>query len=135
MSSSNLIEKFNTALNALLYDAEKIPDYFADDVLWVNYVPEHLPYGGEYRGLDELAKLFAEYVAALDIGKIEFDEYFVTADNVVIATGNECGSRVKSTGKQYTMPFVWVARFNEHGKINYLREHNDTYSMAEAFKT
>lgn len=135
MSGSNLIEKFNKALDALLSAPEKIPDYFADDVVWINYVPEHLPYGGEYRGLDELAKLFAQYVAALDIGKIEFDEYFVTADNVVIATGNECDSRVKSTGNQYTMPFVWVVRFNEEGKINYLREHNDTYSMAEAFKT
>ena len=135
MSGSNLIENFNTAIDALLHHPEKVPDYFAEDVLWINYVPEHLPYGGEYRGLDELAKLFAQYVAALDIGKIEFDEYFVTADNVVIVTGKECDSRVKSTGKHYTMPFVWVARFNEHGKMNYLREHNDTYPMAEAFKT
>ncbi len=133
MSSSNLIEKFNTAINALIYHPEKVPDYFADDILWVNYVPEHLPYGGEYRGLDELAKLFAQYLAALDIGKLEFEEYFVTADDVVIATGKECDSRVKLTGKHYTMPFVWIARFNEDEKISYLREHNDTYSMAEAF--
>ena len=89
----------------------------------------------EYRRLNELATLFSQYVAALDIGKLEFEEYFVTADNVVIATGKECDSLVKSTGKHYTMPFVWVARFNEDGKIKYLREHNDTYSMAEAFKT
>jgi len=58
-----------------------------------------------------LATLFAQHVAALDIGKLEFEEYFVTADNVVIATGTECDSLVKSTGKHYTMPFVWVARF------------------------
>jgi ketosteroid isomerase-like protein len=135
MSGTNLIENFNAAIDALLHHPEKVPDCFAEDVLWINYVPEHLPYGGEYRGLDELGKLFAQYVAALDIGKLEFDEYFVTADNVVIVTGMECNSRVKSTDKRYTMPFVWVARFNEHGKINYLREHNDTYSMAEAFKS
>ena len=134
MSGSNLIEKFNTALHSLLFAKEKIPDYFADDLLWINYVPEHLPYGGEYRGLGELAKLFDQYLAALDIGNIKFDEYFVTADNVVIATGTESNSLVKSTGKKYTMPFVWVARFNDAGKINYLREHNDTYAMADAFK-
>ena len=134
MSGSTLVEKFNTALSALLSEPEKVPDYFADDLLWINHVPEQLPYGGEYRGLDGLAELFAQYVAALDIGKIEFEEYFVTADDVVIATGKECDSRVKSTGKHYTMPFVWVARFNQDGKINYLREHNDTYSMAESFK-
>ena len=135
MVSSDLIGKFDAAIHALFHDPEKVPDYFAEDVLWINYVPEHLPYGGEYRGLGELAELFAQYVAALEIGKIEVEEYFVTADNAVIATGKECDSRVKSTGKRYTMSFVWVARFNEHGKINYLREYNDTFPMAEAFKT
>ena len=134
MSNTNLIEKFNAAIDALLHAPEKVADCFAEDVLWINYVPSQLPYGGEYRGLNELAQLFAQYVAALDIGKLEFHEYFVTTDNVLIATGTECESRVKSTGKQYTMPFVWVIRFNEHGKIAYVREHNDTYPMAEAFK-
>ena len=134
MSVSDPIERFNAALNVLLSDPSKVPDYFADDVLWINHVPDHLPYGGEYRGLDELAKLFAQYMAALEIGKLDFEEYFVTADNVVIATGLERDSVVKSTGKRYTMPFVWIARFNEAGKISYLREHNDTYSMAQAFK-
>ena len=135
MPGSHLIKKFNTALNVLLNEPEKVPDYFADDILWINYVPEHLPYGGEYRGLGELAELFAQYVEVLDIGKLEFEEYFVTSDDVVIATGQERDSLVKSTGKHYTMPFVWVARFNEDGKIKYLREHNDTYTMVEAFKT
>ncbi len=134
MSNANLIEKFNAAIDALIHAPEKVADCFAEDVLWINYVPPHLPYGGEYRGLNELAKLFAQYMAALEIGKLEFDEYFVTADDVLIVTGNECESRVKSTGKHYTMPFVWVVRFNEHGKINYVREYNDTYPMAEAFK-
>lgn len=134
MSGSNLVKTFNAALDALLHAPEKVPDYFDEEVLWINHVPEHLPYGGEYRGLDGLAELFAQYLEALGIGKIEFEEYFVTAENVVIVTGTEIDSRVKSTGKHYTMPFVWVARFNDHGKISYLREHNDTYSMAEAFK-
>jgi len=135
MRESDLIGTFNAAIDALIHEPEKVPDYFSEDVLWINNVPEHLPYGGEYRGLKGLTELFAQYMTALDIGKIEFDEYFVTADNVVIVTGTECDSRVKSTGKHYTMPFVWVARFNPNGQINYLREHNDTYPMAEAFKT
>ena len=134
MSNTNLIEKFNAAIDALIHAPEKVSDCFTEDVLWINYVPEYLPYGGEYRGLDELGKLFAQYMEALDIGKLEFDEYFATADNVLIATGIERDSRVKSTGKHYSMPFVWVIRFNEHGKINYVREYNDTYPMAEAFK-
>ena len=125
MSNTNLIEKFNAAIDALIHAPEKVSDCFTQDVLWINYVPEYLPYGGEYRGLDELGKLFAQYMEALDIG---------TADNVLIATGIERDSRVKSTGKPYSMPFVWVIRFNEHGKINYVREYNDTYPMAEAFK-
>lgn len=117
-----------------MHAPEKVPDYFAEDVLWINYVPDHLPYGGEYRGLDELAVLLGQYLEALDLGPIEFDEYFVTTNREVIATGTERDSLVKATGKRYTMPFVWVARFNEDGKIYYLREYNDTYSMAEAFK-
>lgn len=134
MSDSSLIESFKSAVEALLHAPEKVPDHFAEDVLWINYVPDHLPYGGEYRGLDELSELFKQYLGALDLGPIEFDEYFVTTNHAVIATGTERESLVKATRKRYTMPFVWVARFNEDGKINYLREHNDTYSMAEAFK-
>lgn len=134
MPKSRLIETFNAAIDALLKTPEKIPEYFAEDLLWINYVPEHLPYGGEYRGLAELGKLFEQYVAALEIGPIEFDEYYVTEDGTVIVTGTERDSLVKSTGKRYTMPFVWVAKFDDDGRINYLREHNDTYTMAEAFK-
>ena len=133
MSKSNLIEQFNKIFDALLNDPEKIPDYVAEDVLWINYVPDHLPYGGEYRGLAELSRLFGQYVDALDIGKIEFEEYFVAENNVLIVTGKECDSVVKSTGKHYDMPFAFVVRFNDEGKMVYLREHNDSYAMAEAF--
>lgn len=134
MPDSKLIDTFDAAIDALLKTPEKIPDYFADDLLWINYVPEHLPYGGEYRGLGELGKLFEQYVAALEIGPIEFDEYFVAADDTLIVTGIERDSRVKATGKRYSMPFVWIAKFDAQGKICYLREYNDTYPMAEAFK-
>ncbi len=52
MHESELIKTFNAALDALINQPEKVPDYFSADTLWINYVPDHLPCGGEYRGLD-----------------------------------------------------------------------------------
>ena len=57
MSKSYLIEQFIKVFDALLSNSDKMPDYIAEDVLWINYVPDHLPYGGEYRGLEELSGL------------------------------------------------------------------------------
>ena len=37
------------------------------------------------------------------------------------------------TGKRYTMPFVHVVHFNDEGRVNYVREYNDTREMVIAF--
>jgi len=105
MSKTNLAEKLDQILNVLLNDFESAADY-----------------------LEQLA-------ATLDLGELEFEERFVTTAGELIVTGTEHRSFVRATGKHYTMPFVWVLRFDEAGKLIYLREHNDTLSISEAFKT
>jgi ketosteroid isomerase-like protein len=48
--------------------------------------------------------------------------------------GFEKDAKVPSTGKTFDLHFVWVVKFNAEGKIFYLREHNDTAAIGDAFK-
>ena len=135
MPEAGLAEKLDQILNVLLNDFESAPDYLSEDVVWVNYLPEHIPFGGEYRGLQGIADYLEQLAATLDMGELEFEERFVTTAGELIVTGTEHRSLVRATGKHYTMPFVWVLRFDEAGKMIYLREHNDTRGISEAFIT
>lgn len=48
--------------------------------------------------------------------------------------GSEDEGKVISTGKVFDLHFVWVIRFDDEGKICYVREHNDTAAIGDAFK-
>jgi ketosteroid isomerase-like protein len=52
----------------------------------------------------------------------------------VVLVGYEKNGKAIPTGKVFDLPFVWVVKFNEDGKISYLREHNDTAAIGDAFK-
>ncbi len=107
----------------------------AEDVHWVNYLPEHVPFGGEYDGHAGLMQYFGEISASFEVGEYVDEEFeFIESDNTMVMVGAENNAKVLSTGKVFDLSFVWVVKFNEEGKICYLREHNDTAAIGDAFR-
>jgi ketosteroid isomerase-like protein len=49
--------------------------------------------------------------------------------------GFEKNGRAIPTGEVFDLHFVWVVKFNAKGKLCYLREHNDTAAIGDAFKS
>jgi len=69
------------------------------------------------------------------IGDYIFDQFeFIEAGNTVVLVGFEKDAQVPATGKTFDLHFVWVVKFDDEGRICYLREHNDTAAIGEAFK-
>ena len=106
--------------------------YIADDFVWENPLPEIVPFGGRYEGSDGLLRYLAELDRAIEMSPLHITD-LVGDGPVVAAVGVEENTRVKSTGKRYTMPFVHVLRFNDEGMICHVREYNDTREMLAAF--
>ncbi|MDH3998710.1 MAG: hypothetical protein OET90_07705, partial [Desulfuromonadales bacterium] len=111
---------------------------FADlvdtEVVWENYVPEHVPFGGKYEGIQALVTYLTELTMSIHMGPLEYHNFYVETDtNTVVVTGKELNSISKTTGRTYNMPFVWIARFTDEGRLIYCREHNDTLELGAAF--
>lgn len=102
-----------------------------ENIQWENFLPEELPFGGSYSGRGELETYLAEIGESIEINDFQITNIYVD-DQTAIATGLE-QSNVRATGKPYTMDWVHILRFNEHGAIEFVREYNDTARMAVAF--
>jgi ketosteroid isomerase-like protein len=70
-----------------------------------------------------------------ELGNYLWDDFkYIESGNELVIVGFEKGGRVIPTGKVFDLHFVWVVKFNDEGKICYLREHNDTAAIGDAFK-
>ena len=106
-----------------------------EDVRWINLLPEHVPFGGEYRGHEAIVEYFQQMSESFVIGDYIYDDFeFIETGNTVVLVGYEKNATVPATGKTFDLHFVWVVKFNEDGKICYLREHNDTAAIGDAFR-
>jgi len=124
---------FDEIFNALLTDPENaVPKYMDPGVVWENYLPDHVPFGGRYEGYEGIFKYLGELDATLEMGPIEFSEMVVDGFTLV-CIGVEKDSKSKTTGKTYNMPFSWIMKFNSSGKLAYVREYNDTSAIAAAY--
>jgi ketosteroid isomerase-like protein len=111
-------------------------ELIADDIHWVNFLPDHVPFGGEYDGHAGLMQYFGELAATFEVGDYVYEEFeFIETGNTVVMVGAETNAKVIPTRKVFDLPFVWVVKFNDEGKICYLREHNDTAAIGDAFRS
>lgn len=134
MSQQDNAKKTEEFYALLLSDFEAAKDkYFAEDIVWENPLPDSIPFGGVYKGVDGLLSYLGELSAAVEMTPLHFTDIVAQGD-VVAAIGFEEGTRVRSTGKFYSMPFVHVLRFNTEGKVAHIREYNDTCEMLKAFQ-
>lgn len=131
-----LTERVKQYAAALKDDFEGSLEFLADDVVWINLLPAHVPFGGEYVGKPEVVRYFMLMAETFELGNYLWDDFdYIESGNTLVIVGVEKDGKALPTGKVFDLPFVWVVKFNEQGKICYLREHNDTAAIGDAFKS
>ncbi len=131
----SLVEKLQNYIDTVKTDFPASMAMLDENVQWINLLPEHVPFGGEYRGHEAIVEYFQQMSESFVIGDYIYDEFeFIETGNTVVLVGYEKNATVPATGKTFDLHFVWVVKFNEDGKICYLREHNDTAAIGDAFR-
>ena len=131
----SLVEKLHHYLAMMKNDFEGSLDLLADDVVWINLLPEHVPFGGKYVGKQEVVRYFMLMAETFELGDYLLDQFeYIESGNALVVVGFEKGGKALPTGKVFDLPFVWVVKFNDEGKLSFLQEHNDTAAMGDAFK-
>ena len=96
-------------------------------------MPAKIPFGGIYRGRDGVKTYLRELHTAIEMSPLHIETFVAECDHVA-AIGLEKDTLVKSTGRQYSMPFVHMLTFDERGAILKIREYNDISDMLVAFQ-
>jgi ketosteroid isomerase-like protein len=131
----SLVDTVKQYAAALKNDFEGSLNFLADDVVWINLLPKHVPFGGEYVGKQEVVRFFMLMAETFELGDYAWDDFdYIESANALVIVGCEANGMVIPTGKVFDLNFVWVVKFNDDGKICYLREHNDTAAIGDAFK-
>lgn len=132
----SLVEKIQRYAALVKSDFEASLDMLADDMVWINLLPSNVPFGGTYKGKEEILHYFGQMAATFEIGDYEWDKFeFIESGDTLVMVGFEKAGKAIPTGKVFDLHFVWVVKFNGEGKICYLREHNDTAAIGDAFKS
>jgi ketosteroid isomerase-like protein len=136
MDKAKLVDTFKNFMGTVLTTpALAFCDLVHPEVVWVNIVPEHVPFGGKYEGIQALVQYLTELTMSIKMGPLEYHEFYAEEDsNTVVVVGEELDSVSLTTGRTYNMPFVWIAKFNDEGRLIYCREHNDTRALSAAFE-
>ena len=110
-----------------------INHWLAEDFVWINHLPDHIPFGGVYNGAAGLGEYGQQLLAAIELKPLHISE-IVVHGNTAVVIGVEQGTRVLSTGKHYDMDWVHVVKYADNGLLSYLREYNQYEAMAAAFR-
>jgi ketosteroid isomerase-like protein len=131
-------EERNTELTRAFYDGvlggkveEAIAECMAPDVVWENPLPEPIPFGGTFQGVEGVRRYLGLVFDQLQIEDFQIHE-IIGRDDRVVVLGSET-SRVTATGRAYRMDWVHVLRVEDE-RIRSLREYNDTAAMLAAFR-
>ena len=131
----SLVDKIQHYLAVVKEDFPASLALLSEDVVWINLLPEHIPFGGEYKRREGVVEYFQLLSEAFEIGEYMYDQFeFIESGNTLVIVGFEKDGKVIPTGKTFDLHFVWVVKFNDEGQICYLREHNDTAAIGDAFK-
>ena len=131
----SLKNKVLTFLAAVKDDPAAALQLLAKDVHWINRLPQNVPFGGEYHGREGVVRYLTQLGENFVLGDYAVEEFdYIETGDTLVMVGCEAAAEVPATGKTFDLDFVWVVRFNAEGQICYLREHNDTAALGEAFR-
>jgi uncharacterized protein len=124
MNSLEIVDRAYIYLNK-----KDIPNYFSlmsPDVEF--YQTSELPWGGDYRGLDEIKGFLSKIFPLID-SAVEIDRY-ISAGEKIVAIGKTSGS-AKLTGKKFScnLAHIWTVKAE---KIVRLEVYIDTDVMNAA---
>jgi uncharacterized protein len=103
---------------------------FSDDIEWLGYQTEYVPFSRDYHGKQDVAQFFAELNAAQEADQFEPQELIAEGDRVVVIGTAQW--IVRATGKQYGYP--WVHAFTiRDGKIARFQQYYDSAAAQAAF--
>jgi uncharacterized protein len=108
-------------------DIEGLMGAFDDAIEWD--VPDSVPWGGSYRGKDEVGRFFATLPEHLDELNVEPQEYYDAGDRVV-ATGRHHGN-VGGEPFETRFAMVWTM---SGGKAVAFREYSDMAPIVKAME-
>jgi uncharacterized protein len=117
-----------------------IEDFYArfnrgDDVLELCdpeiefYEQEGSPFGGTYRGLDELQQFIGRLMEAFDEVQLAVDEIVDAGEHVLVAARFK--ARVRATGEPVDIPYLELDGVRD-GKITCFRPYIDTALLRDA---
>jgi hypothetical protein len=102
-----------------------------DDIDWLFYGPDIIPFAGHYNGRAEVEQFFHKALTHIEFLEFEPQEFFVTPHYVLVQGREKC--RAKATGRVWETNWAHVFTL-EAGRISKMREYYDTAAIADAFK-
>jgi uncharacterized protein len=112
-------------------DIQGVLNSLSDQVEWRTPKPEGVPFGGEYRGRDGVARFFSELSQHEEITHFEPREFVAQGDSVVVH--GYYASRVKATGRKAESE--WVNWFTiRNGKVVKFQQFHDTAAALVAYQ-
>lgn len=121
------LEQLYTAFNQ--GDIETVVNAMTDDITWIEAEGE--PYGGTYRGPNEVLQMFKRIPEDFDHYAVTPSRFIVKDDMVVVEGSSDVTSKDEV---DYEIPFAHVWRL-DGDKIQEFRQYTDTVLLQEAFKS
>jgi len=134
MNKQQVIDIVNNYCELVFSDFETASAMMTDDFVWENLLPDHIPFGRRYEGIDGMKTYVEELAETWGLGKIIFHDYIYDPETrIMVTSGVEKNGKALATGRTCDMDFMWEFRLTEDGKISYVREYNDTNTIADTF--
>jgi ketosteroid isomerase-like protein len=112
-------------------DIPAVLEMLAPDVEYEhNAPPEMVPFGGRFRGLDEVKRFYTLVGKSVRVEEFVPDQFIVQGDDVVVV-GHNRGS-VIATGREVGVRWAHILTFR-NGLLARLRMFTDTATLAAAF--
>ncbi len=135
-STPRLFRQLLNYMTAMKDDFEASLELLSEDVVWINHLPEHVPFGGEYHGREGVVEYFQQLAVAFEIGDYPVGEFdIIETGDTLVMVGYEKDGKALPTGVVFDLHFVWVVKFDAQGRIRFLQEHNDTAAIGDAFRS
>ncbi len=125
------VQQFYAAFLSARDLAEFAETHFTADIVWDNFLPEIIPFGGSWEGRPAVVDFLNLMMGQIRIKAFDIKRILVAGNSAVI-TGHE-DSEVITTGQEYGMDWVHILDFDDTGRIARAREYNDTAAMQKAF--
>jgi len=134
MTEDGFKEKILQFVTLLTSDMDAAAEMMADGFAWENRLPDNVPFGGRYEGVEGMKRYFDQLANNWEIGALDIAEVIVSGDGKrCAAIGVEANGKALSTGNRRDIAFVWIFKTGDDGRFTYVREYNDTHAMFQAF--